>query len=132
MAGALEKATGGMLPPGLLPPEDQSQNEDGINNGLPPLDTTGMADTATLIMELSKNAIESDVYNIKRNAQNQASTIRSQTVSNAISLIGSAVGAGITTYAEGRNSYQLAAAADPTMNQNASGFQMMNWYFGQN
>jgi len=96
---------------------------DGINNGLKPVDHSGATDTGQLIMDLSREAIAQDVYNLKRNAANAADMYRRQ--GNAALFQGVVnVTAGLINM--GNNASGLAQENNV---QGLSGKELMGWYF---
>ena len=114
-----------MRDPNSLAVQSQAIFDAMNENGLPPIDHSGTTDTATLLMDLSKEAIEADVYNIKRNAQSLANTYNRQRnmtiLQGGINLAAGLINFGV----DARNAYKTA---NPGV-QNISGGQMINWYF---
>ena len=114
----------------MADPRDQAKSSQAIFDvtneaGLPPIDHSGTTDTATLLMDLSKEAIEADVYNIKRNAQSLANTYNRQRnmtlLQGGMNLASGLINFGV----DARNAYR---EANPGA-QNVSAGQMISWYF---
>ena len=91
---------------------------------LAPIDHSGITDTATLIMHLSREAIATDVYNLRRNAMTKADVLHRQgnmaVFQGLINATGSVIGMGVNM----TNQYR---AANPGVGQ-VTGNQVLGWY----